>query len=381
MTADHPDVIRSDVLRSLGADRETVEELSTYCENPFPVDALPQPPALPLPEEAHTTDWRDYLDEQGDDPFGFLQSRLVQLNIPIQEGVSKTAAYADVVRRGKPFDESAFGGRLTLKQPELFRVSVHEHPAGALPVLLTPNRSDFETVVQALAFRCEATTIGPAVNAQIGYVGWPAEMKRVTSSEKWRFLDRLIVVTDSPYSSVSAAELGLEWDAATWREKSAALRMEHEFTHYATKRLYGKMTLNVLDEIIADWAGMSSAMGDFRSAWFVRFLGLDDLPKAREDGRIHTYRQTLSDEAFRILAPLTLQAAEGLEALHQAHYTREQRPRFLLALTRLTLELLAADNRERFFGEAYGWAARMLDRRTRLHTGPESAPPSQPFSA
>jgi hypothetical protein len=91
MTADHPDVIRADVLRSLGADRETVEELSTYCDNPFPVDALPQPPALPLPEEAHTTDWRDYLDEQGDDPFGFLQSRLVQLNIPIQEGVSKTA--------------------------------------------------------------------------------------------------------------------------------------------------------------------------------------------------------------------------------------------------------------------------------------------------
>jgi hypothetical protein len=153
---------------------------------------------------------------------------------------------------------------------------------------------------------------------------------------------------------VSAAELGLEWDAATWREKSAALRMEHEFTHYATKRLYGKMTLNVLDEIIADWAGMSSAMGDFRSAWFVRFLGLDDLPKAREDGRIHTYRQTLSDEAFRILAPLTLQA------LHQAHYTSEQRPRFLLALTRLTLELLAADNRERFFGDAYEWAAGML---------------------
>jgi hypothetical protein len=218
-------------------------------------------------------------------------------------------------------------------------------------------------------------------NSEIGYVGWPAEMQRVASSEKWRFLDRLIVVTDSPYSSVSAAALGLEWDAATWRERSAALRMEHEFTHHATKRLYGKMTLNVLDEIIADWAGMSSAMGDFRSAWFVRFLGLDDLPKAREDGRIHTYRQTLSDEAFRILAPLTLQAAEGLEALHQAHYTREQRPRFLLALTRLTLELLAADNRERFFGEAYGWAARMLDRRTRLHTGPESAPPSQPFSA
>jgi len=378
------DETRREILRSLGADRRTIEELAAYCENPFPAAALPAPPVLPLKDEQHTRDWREYLDRRRDDLFGFLQSRLVQLNIPIQQGVSKTEEYAAVVRRGEPFSETAFGGRLELERPDLLSASVREHPAGALPVLRTSHRPDFVTLVRALAFRCEPHEIGPAVNAQMiaglinwdrmrryqsswternpetGEVGWLAEMMRISSSEKWRFLDRLIVVTDSPYSGVSAADLGLDWSEAEWRERSAMLRLEHEFTHYATKRLYGKMSLNVLDEIIADWAGMSIATGEFRASWFARFLGLEDLPQVRADGRIHAYRRDLSDDAFRVLGRLTVEATEGLEALHQAHYTAYKRERFLLALTRLTLELLASGESDRFFSEAYEWAGGLL---------------------
>lgn len=379
--------VRTEVLRSLGADQGTVEELAAYCENPFPLTALPASPVLPLQDEAHTTDWRDYLSPGPDDLFGFLQQRLVQLNIPIKQGISKTDAYADIVRRGKPFSAETFGGRLTLERPELLRASVNQHPAGALPVLRTSHRPDFVTMVRALAFRCEPHEISPAVNAQMisglinwdrmrryrsawlerhpdeGHIGWPAEMTRVSSSEQWRFLDRLIVVTDSPYSGASAVDLGLELSEAEWREGSALLRLEHEFTHYATKRLYGKMALNVLDEIIADWAGMSSALGEFRAAWFARFLGLENLPEVRAGGRIHTYRRDLSDDAFRVLGRLTVKAAEGLEALHRAHYTTDCRERFLLALTRLTLDLLASEERDRLFSEAYEWAGGVLQPR------------------
>jgi len=368
----------------LGADQPTVEELTAYCSNPFSVAALPSPPVLPLQDEAHVDDWRDYLDQPGEDLFHVLQSRLPQLNIPVRQGISKTTAYADVVRRGQAFNEADFGGRLTLEQPHLLRASVHSHPAGSLPVLTTSHRKDFETLVNALAFRCEPTPIGPSVNAHMiaglinwdrmrryqsywtdrhegsGPLDWPNEFKRVASSESWRFLDRLIILTDSPYSGVHAAELGLDWDSAEWRERSTALRLEHEFTHYATKRLYGKMTLNVLDELIADWAGMSKAMGHFRAAWFVRFLGLDAYPAVRPGARIHTYWGTLSEQAAQVLGALVLRAASGLEALHEAHYSVASRTRFLLALTQLTLELLASDFREQFFGKAYDWAAGML---------------------
>jgi hypothetical protein len=361
------------------------EDLAKYCRNRFAVEELPSPPVLPLQDEAHVDDWREYLDQPGDDLFRSLQSRLVQLNIPIRKGISKTAAYGEVVRRGHAFDEAAFGGRLTLERPELFSASVHNHPVGSLPVLIISHRKDFETVVRALAFRCEPATINPTVNAHLisglinwdrmrryksfwmdrhkaaGVLGWSIELKRVTSSESWRYLDRLIVVTDSPYSGVSADELGLDWNATEWRERSAALRLEHEFTHYATKRLYGKMTLNVFDEIIADWAGISMVTGQFRAAWFLRFLGLDGFPTVRTDGRIHTYRGKLSDQSFRDLGTLALKAADGLEALHDAHYSAANRARFLLALTRLSLDLLASERREQFFGEAFDWAVRMLE--------------------
>ncbi len=57
--------ICSDILRSLGADQPAVEELAAYCCNPFSVEVLPSPPVLPLQDEAHVDDWRDYLDEPG----------------------------------------------------------------------------------------------------------------------------------------------------------------------------------------------------------------------------------------------------------------------------------------------------------------------------
>jgi hypothetical protein len=371
------------VFRSLGSSQDAAAELCRYCSNSFSLSALPTPPVLPLEDEGHVTDWREYLDLAHDDLFEFLQHRIVQLSIPVSEGVSLTPAYADVVRRGKPFDEKVFGGRQKLQKPECLRGWIQDHAAGALPVLLTSDRADFETIVRALAFRCEPKIIKEAINAQMiaglvnwdrlrsyrqswiathgdGVFGWQTELTRLKKAEKWRFLDRLIVLTDSPYSGVSASELGMAWDESTWRERSAQLRLEHEFTHYTTKRLYGKMTLNLWDELLADWAGMSLAMGTFRAEWFLRFLGLDNLPEVRQEGRAHTYRGDLSNEAFRIAALLTERAANALESLHARYYEPLSHSRFLLALTRTTLDLLASEESEEIFVEAYEWAGRVV---------------------
>jgi hypothetical protein len=337
-----------------------------------------------MSEEPHVETWRAYLNPPPSDFFACLQERLPQLAIPITKGIASTDAYRDVVRRGKPFVEDAFGGRLSLERPELFRFFVGEHPSGALPVLLTPHRADFETLDRALGFRNEPVPINPSVNAHTiaGFINWDrvrrhqtawiaarssadgstwaGEMERVMKNERWRFYDRFILLCGKPYSGVSSSELGLDVGEEAWIETSTVLRLEHEFTHYATKRVYDEMKTNVLDEVICDWAGMTKALGGFRADWFLRFLGLESLPRIREDARVLAYVPGLGEDAVALVCRLTARAAAGVEALHDELYAEEERPRFLLALTRLTLELLASEERERYFVAAYDEAGRML---------------------
>ena len=377
---------RRRVLEGLQGGSTAVAQVLRYCENHFDLAQAPPSPVFPLPDEPHVGDWRAYPAGSGEAVFRALQERLPQLCIPIGAGVSTAAAYASVVRAGQPFRSEDFGGRLTLERPDLFRLDIYDHPAGALPVLSTPHRPDFEDLDRALARCSEPVPVNPSVNAHIiaGFVNWDRvhryrlhwsaqaaaggaapqawaqEMRRVAREEKWRFQDRLLLLCAQPYSSVSAAELDLPWDAEIWLERSRVLRTEHEFTHYTTKRLYGRMSLNLLDETLADWAGMTLAMGGFEASWFLRFLGLDSWPPVRSDGRIHTYTGELEGEAFELLCALTVRAAHGLAALTRSHYSAGDRLRFLLALSRLTLELMASDERERFFHQACEEVAPLL---------------------
>jgi hypothetical protein len=376
--------LRGDVLVRLGGDGETVDEVLRYCESPFREVQVPRP-VLPLADEPHLADWRRYLAEAGPHPFTYLQERLPQLVIPVREGVSKTEAYADATRRGKPVRSEDLGGRLRLERPEEVRLFIHEHPAGALPVIVVAHRGDFETLVRALAWRGEPMPIGPAVNAQIvtgfnnwdrlrhhraGWLAtvdpamaesvWPAEMARVAASEPWRFRDRFVITCVRPYSGVTAAELGLEMSEEDWLERSTLLRVEHEFTHYATQRVFGAMSLNLLDETLADFMGTTYALGTFRAAWYLRFLGLESWPEVQEHGRVHTYASTLSPPAFRLLCALAVRAAHGLEALGTRFYDPQARGRFLLALSSLTLELLSSAEAPSLFADAHDAAGRLL---------------------
>jgi hypothetical protein len=372
---------RESVLRSLGGDPAAIPEVTAYCESKFRA-VLPPAPVFPLAEEPHVADWRRYAQEAGDHAFAYLRERLAQLQIPVREGVSKLPAYADVVQRGLPFEASAFDGTLALDEPEGVRLLLHEHPAGALPVLVVPHRGDFETLVRALAFRGEPKPISPAVNAQLvaGFVNWdrmrryraewsaaidpsmvetlwPMEMGRVASGEKWRYQDRFMITGVRAYSSVGAAALGLELPDAEWVDRSTTLRVEHEFTHYATQRVYGAMSLNLLDETIADFMGATYALGRFRGAWLLAFLGLEDGPQVREDGRMRTYAGDLSPAAFDLVARLMIAAAPRLEEIGQRFYDARERGRFLLALASLTLELYAAPDALALFEQAYVQAA------------------------
>jgi hypothetical protein len=375
--------LRRRVLRELGGPPEAIEALLRYNENHFDPRRLPPRPVFPMAEELHVTDWRTYAAECGLDVFGYLRGRLVQLCMPIQTGVSKTEAYADVVRRGKPFDAAAFGGRLTLERPDLLRLVIHEHPAGALPVLLAPHRPDFVALDRALGFRSEPVEIPSSVNAHLvsglanwdrlrryqaawtarqpaaDGAAWVAEMQRVAAAEPARFYDRVMLLGVAPYSAAGVWRLGLNLDEVGWLEASTALRLEHEFTHLAIKRLYDRMVPILLDELICDWVGITAALGRFKGPWLLTFLGLESWPQVWPEGRVHFYREGLDEEAFRLLCAVAVRAAHGLEALSQ-RYPPTERTRFFLALTRMTLELLACDQREGLFADAYREAGRLL---------------------
>jgi hypothetical protein len=374
---------RREVLESLARDPGVVDEVSRYCETRFGA-VQPPPPVFPLPEELHVADWRDYAAQGGARAFEHLRGRLAQLQVPVREGVSKLPAYADVVLRGLPFEAEAFGGALELARPDAIQLLIHEHPAGALPVLVAPERSDFEALVRALAFRGEPRPISPSVNAQMvsGLVNWdrmrryraawtaqvdpsladslwPVEMSRVATSERWRYQDRLIIIGVCPYSGVSAAQLGLEMSETEWLERSTTLRVEHEFTHYATQRVYGAMSLNLLDETISDFMGMTHALGRFRASWYLSFLGLEAWPQIRESGRIGTYSGDLSPAGLELLAALAVKAAARLEEIAERFYDPRGRGAFLLALASLTLELLAAEDAVALFAEAHDASRRL----------------------
>jgi len=162
---------------------------------------------------------------------------------------------------------------------------------------------------------------------------------------KGQCLDRFMLASTAPYSGVPGAQLGL--DAVTWKRLSLAIRIEHEAVHYFTRRVFGSMQNRLLDELIADYAGLVHATGRYRADWALRFLGLEAFPAYRRGARLEYYRgdPPLGASAFRVLQRLVKRATHNLEAYDRGRRTTLRpagRLRTVVALTRLTVEDLAA---------------------------------------
>jgi len=183
-----------------------------------------------------------------------------------------------------------------------------------------------------------------------GYNNWERIRERLRRGEEMQsivphrelYQDRFILLSDGPYSAVPASDLGL--NETEWRRISLEIRRDHECAHYFTRRLFGSMRNNVLDELIADYAGMVAATGAFRAAWFLRFLGLEDHPRYRPGGRLDLYRgdPPLSDGALHDLHELIQSAAENLERFGVRGQTLSERALVLSALASVRLDELAA---------------------------------------
>ena len=385
------------LLAALGASPGEAEELLAYNENVFDLGALGPETRFPLPDEPFVAFWEERVQESRlrgpGSAFSVLREHLPQLAFPIRQGISETEPYRAATRRGTPVGSIPEATGLELEHPEAVELQIHESPAGRIPLLIARRRPEFAALIQALTKRNEPIPVPDSQGALMvsGYNNWSriGELRRAwealepsaRETAAWNgefqriqgrrelYQDRFILLSDGPYSAVPAADLGLEDEE--WRVLSLAIRRDHECTHYFTRRLFGSMRNNALDELIADWAGLTGATGRFQAAWFLRFMGLEDHPRFRPGARLEIYRgdPPLSDGAFRVLQRLLVAAAGNLERLDarlaEIPRTPAGRALAIAALASLRLEDLASENAEDLLSRA----VETLRERLRIENG------------
>jgi hypothetical protein len=358
-------------LEALGASPAEAAELLAYNENVFDLGALTSEVRFPLPDEPFVAFWEAVEREaRTRGAFAVLRERLPQLRFPIRAGIGETEPYRAATRHGVPVETLPEATGLEIARPEAIEVVIHPSPAGRIPLLIARGRAEFVALIRALTKRNEPEPVPDAQGALMvsGYNNWsrvgelrrrwealdPAARETATWSEELQrsprelYQDRFILLSDGPYSAVPAADLGL--DEAEWRQMSLVIRREHECAHYLTRRLFGSMRNNLLDELIADYAGLVAATGRFRAGWFLRFVGLEEFPRYRPGGRLDLYRgkPPLSDGAFRVLQSLVKSAAENLERFRGP----QEMALTIAALASLRLEDLASEGAEELLNRA-----------------------------
>jgi hypothetical protein len=362
---------RANILKAYGANASDTEELLAYNENVFDIAGLAHPVNFPLAPELHIATWEQYFAEatvMGS--FEALKKRLVQLQFPIQEKISQTETYRAATRKGIPIDGMAEATGLVLTQPEKLQLIVYQSLAGAIPVLIAGNREDFVLLVQALTMQNEPKLVPASMGACMvaGFNNWDrvrqyrqqweANHPDHKSEAKWAdefkqlipkkelYQDRFMILSQGPYSNVSAKELGLP--EADWLRLSLTIRLEHECTHYFTRRLFNSMRNNLLDELIADYRGIVAATGRYWADWFLHFMGLESFPNYREGGRLQNYRASLSEGSFKILQSLVISAARNIESFERQQTNIINHTGMLTTLCCLTLEELASDEADTY---------------------------------
>lgn len=353
---------RTRVLRGLGARDEDIEPLLAYTSTPY--GTLHEAAAsLPLADEPHVAAWQRYADEANAlGTFAALQKRFVQLQFPVRSGISETDEYRRATRRGDFSAAADHAPGVVLEDPSGLELEIHRSVAGRIPVLIPATRADFVALVQAFTERNEPVPVPPSMGACFvnGFnnwdrvaayrrewtvvngedADWAAEFKAF-AARKPLYQDRFIILSRGPYSATTAVEAGVAEDE--WIGRSRAIRREHECLHYLTYRVSGMIRSNVLDELVADFAGLVAATGGYSSELAMRFLGLHRYPDVPEGSRLRVYRGSLTDDQLRIVAELARRAAAHLESCARQWAARLQDVNVLAAVA---LGLLAVSVEE-----------------------------------
>jgi hypothetical protein len=338
------------------------DQLALYCQRRFDWQRVAYPLTFPMNDEPSVAAWAGYAKEASREScFTALQSRLVQLQFPVEAGISQKNEYRLATRQGASTIGMSMATGISILAPEQIELLIYKGVAGALPILIIGNRTDFETMVQALRWRNEPEPIPPSMGACMiaGYNNWDRIRAyqrtwqaanplgnwqsefRALLPQKARYQDRFMLVSKGAYSAVSTKSV--QMDTVKWADISTRIRIEHEYTHYLTVRLFNDMQNHMLDELLADYAGLVAAVGTFDLSLFFHFLGLENYPQFRPSGRMQNYRGTppLSDADFVQLQQLVIQAAQ-----HVSQFSRQtSQPHLInvLTLTQFSLAELAGE--------------------------------------
>jgi hypothetical protein len=345
---------------------------------------------LPLEDEPFVRAWDRYaIDSRTAGVFAALQRRIVQLRFPIAAGISTSEAYRAVTLQGVPPDQVDEATGLTLTAPVKLRLDIQQTAGGRIPLLVTGERADFVALTRSLRHRNEPAEIPGSMggcmvsglnnwdriaalrdswqqmNPMAGESEWQEEFARIVPQREL-YQDRLIIFSDGNYSGVRASEMAMSDDE--WRSVSLTIRRGHECAHYELLRLFGSMRTNVHEELIADYAGIVAAVGQFRAEWFLRFVGLENYPRYRRGGRLENYCEASTSPCeFASIQRIAHAAARNVEEA-DAQLTGEKRakPHMLIALRSLGLAAIASRS----------GAAKVMERWQRVYDTAESLAPS-----
>lgn len=339
--------------------------MQEYLRNAFLPKAAEPLGRLPLPDESHIASWRDWLEEE-DVTTARLAERLPQLMFGIHEGLSQTPEYKRAILSAELDDlpESAF------KPNGSIEILIEQHWAGHLPVIRVTDRSDFEYLFASLANRGEPINISPQVHASMiaglispgrlaearraweegslqadplvaGCTSWGEAMQALDKRDRTRFRERILITHDVEYAGLRPEDVDADLDEGDWLHKSQVIRLEHEFTHYATRRMFDNMRLNLHDELVADCMGFTTAFDRFDSSLFLRGLGIDESLQPRDGGRVWMYVPGLDASEVPEVCAIAAAAAQAVEAVLDRSSV-SQRALLMQGIASLALQDLAA---------------------------------------
>jgi len=296
-------------------------------------------PALPLADEPFVAAWQGYIDvARKSDAVTALCEPLVQWNFPVRQGLSSATEYVNVTRRFADVDNCSLATGAEFRDPSGVTVRLQNSLAGRIPIVAFSERDDFEYAWCALTQRNEPVPMPGGMGAAMiaGYNNvariqrareeflkdddvqhWPLAL-RTLLQQKEQYQDKFILISPGEYSGVPASQLNLS--DSRWRELSVEIRVHHEVAHFVTQRLCGSMQNHLLDELIADYHGISTASGDYRADWFLHCMGVDGDGNYRRGSRMQHYTADMvpGSEPFDILVKLIIAAARNLEKLNLA---------------------------------------------------------------
>ncbi|MBQ9004363.1 MAG: hypothetical protein IJ087_21190 [Eggerthellaceae bacterium] len=275
-----------------------------------------------------------------------LARRFPQLYVAPAEGAQdahRAAAGRGIAPEGANLDHFVGSPRDELREVDT--------PAGPVEVLFLERRCDFETFLQVVGHKSAPVPIARTVGAitfrgladwgkvaeafaaylAAGGDDWGSEFARL-ASQPGAFRSEIVVISEGPYSNVSADETPYGPDE--WLRISREIRLHHECAHVVCRRTMPDDVLPVWDEVTADVVGLLCATARYDTALAARFLGVSE--SGFTGGRLAEY---LSEEQATRIDEVAASIYAACERIEQACGPSEAADpfAFLLALKRSPL--------------------------------------------